>query len=387
MDSYDLKCSHEPFGFRPIPDVPIEFEKILLKFGASAPTQGDKSLSQKYLVKLSSLRSEIIIDPKKATSYLESLYPLCIILSNDRSSYRTRGIPIFSWLACDGKRYESTCWRFELIMAGYAAALYHVNEACEKTLGTERLSAFNRAYIIFRHVCLEESTSWIRMNYIELPLECSTSGCRFFCSLCLCMMQRIALCKKSLSGWENWSSPMKLSLWLFEEAKLLSLFTRSRISDGSGVFLKSLDQHVIPVLSSESATLVLAYAARQLIDEATDSGSAKAWKLVEYAGRFSTYQKSSGGRRKCPRHEESAKKIAEFIKVILTECEVAMAANLGVGAALMELNASELREPNMVWALVPTKDPKYYKDTRKIARYTPDDQVLTSMFYNFRTNK
>lgn len=380
MDSYDLSCDHETLEYPLRPCGGIEFESVLTKFD----TGTGQALSKKFLVTLSSLRRSIADKPADAPRYLNHLYTLYVTLSNDRSSYRTIGIPKFSWICCDGRERTSTCWRFELVMTGYAAGLFYLGEAFSKKDSKERLIELQKAYVVFRKVCTEECRGWTRMVLIELPLECTVQCCSFFSSLCLCLMQRIALSHKELDRWDAWNSPLRLTMWLFEESKLLASFVRSRIADGTGPFLSSLEEHVIPVLTTESSVLVLTYAAKGYITELSEEGAARAIKLSEYAEKFAGYRSSGLARHRCARHEESLSRITTFLRNVRKECDNVHAVMLGVGRRVEDLSEKEKKDVSVIWTLIPSKEPKFYRDLRKIGPYTPEAEISSSLFYNRR---
>lgn len=111
MESYDLECSHERINVVPEPSEEIDFTDFLV----CAEAEATQCLSSNYLKLLGEKRG------KSPVEYFERFYILYHTLSNNRSKYKTERIPMFIWQACDDNAYDSTCWRFELIMSGWAA--------------------------------------------------------------------------------------------------------------------------------------------------------------------------------------------------------------------------------------------------------------------------
>lgn len=197
-------------------------------------------------------------------------------------------------------------------------------------------------------------------------------------------MQRIAISHNELDGWVNWTTPLKLCLWLFEETKILTTFAKTRIDDGSGNFLRELHYHMLPILTNDAAVLVHAYSAKIFISEKKELSYAKAYKLTEYAEGFCKYNTSQLVKHRCLRHDESAKRLADFLKSIKRDCDIASSANLAVASHISNLNLSEAKDPNLVWTLVPTKETKFYRDLKKIPRYITDEHIWRSMFYGLQ---
>lgn len=382
LDSYDLECPYESLNFTPVPTTEITFERILIKFDSDSGTH----ISKKFLSKLTSLRKELSTDIKKAPLYLKHLYPLYIVMSNDRASFRTIGIPQFAWTSCNSQVVASSCWRYELIMAGYAAAIQHLSEALSPTCteGKARVAEITKAYSIFRYVCLEESEAWTRVNIMEVPLECTTHCCQFFASLCLCYMQRIALSFNELNKWENNTAPLKLSLWLFEESKLLCGFADSRIREGSGQFLKDLNHHILQVLRNESAVLVLAYSAMAYLEDKSSNNYGNATKLIEYAEKFARYNANTLIKHECPRHDASALQIQGLLNQTKEECEIANSSTIDVGVRLSVLNELDIRDQTLVWTLVQTNETKYWRLLKNFQRYISDKPIVNSMFFGIQ---